>query len=224
MLKSNTCNVVLLNTLLIADPDYAHDTSGCTAVATLILEDGTIICANAGDSRSVLSLNGEVKPMSYDHKPGNKIENTRIVAGGGFVEFGRVNGNLALSRALGDFEFKQNSTLEAERQIVTADPDIITHTPTGEEEFLIIACDGIWDVLKNQEVVDYTRRCIADGKELHEISESIIETCLAPDSDLGGVGCDNMTFLVIAILGNRTKQEWYDWVRQRVESGSGYQT
>ncbi len=80
--------------------------------------------------------------MSYDHKPTNDGENARITAAGGFVEFGRVNGNLALSRALGDFEFKQNFALDAEHQIVTADPDIITHQCDGEEEFLVLACDG----------------------------------------------------------------------------------
>jgi serine/threonine protein phosphatase PrpC len=48
--------------------------------------------SNAGDSRAVLSVGGEAEALSYDHKPGNKGENSRIVAGGGFVEFGRVNG------------------------------------------------------------------------------------------------------------------------------------
>lgn len=162
--------------------------------------------------------------MSYDHKPVNKGENSRIVAAGGFVEFGRVNGNLALSRALGDFEFKQNRNLPAESQIVTADPDIITHTSTPEDEFLIIACDGIWDVLKSQEVVDFTRRLIADGKPLHEICEDMLDKCCAPDSDWGGVGCDNMTFMVIALLNGKTKDEWYAWVKDRVEKGVGYKT
>lgn len=69
-------------------------------------------------------------------------ETARIKAAGGFVEFGRVNGNLALSRAIGDFEFKQNFSLDPEKQIVTADPDIITHEIDGEEEFIILACDG----------------------------------------------------------------------------------
>lgn len=81
------------------DPDYAHDTSGCTAVAALITEENDIIVANAGDSRIVLSTAGKAKPMSYDHKPGNKGENSRIVAAGGFVEFGRVNGELVYSLA-----------------------------------------------------------------------------------------------------------------------------
>lgn len=77
------------------DPDYAHDTSGCTAVAALITEDQDIIVANAGDSRIVLCEKGEAVPLSYDHKPGNKGENSRIVAAGGFFEFGRVNGEFA---------------------------------------------------------------------------------------------------------------------------------
>ena len=51
-------------------------------------------------------------------------------------------GNLALSRALGDFEFKQNAHLDAEHQVVTADPDITIHDATPEDEFLVIACDG----------------------------------------------------------------------------------
>lgn len=53
-----------------------------------------------------------------------------------------MNGNLALSRALGDFEFKQNLSLDPEHQIVTCDPEIITHKIDGEEEFLVLACDG----------------------------------------------------------------------------------
>jgi protein phosphatase 2C family protein 2/3 len=80
--------------------------------------------------------------MSEDHKPTNKEETARITAAGGFVEFSRVNGNLALSRAIGDFEFKQNFTLPPEQQIVTADPEITSHTIDGEEEFLVLACDG----------------------------------------------------------------------------------
>lgn len=133
--------------------------------------------------------------MSYDHKPGNETEHYRIMQAGGFVEFGRVNGNLALSRAIGDFEFKQNFGLEAEKQIVTADPEIISHDVTGEEEFLVLACDGIWDCLSNQEVVDFVRRSIANGKELQAICEEMMDKCLAPDSEIGGVGCDNVSLL-----------------------------
>jgi len=209
---------------LRSNPDFQNDPSGCTAVVTLITPQGSIYCANAGDSRSVLSVKGEAKPMSYDHKPVNKEENARIVAAGGFVEFGRVNGNLALSRALGDFEFKQNGTLSAEKQVVTADPDIICHEKTDEDEFLILACDGIWDVMTSQNAVDFIRRKIAEKRPLDKICEDLIDHCLAPDSDWGGVGCDNMTLMVIALLNGRTLDEWYEWVAERVEKKVGFNT
>lgn len=69
-------------------------------------------------------------------------EKARITAAGGFVDFGRVNGNLALSRAIGDFEFKKSAELAPEQQIVTAYPDVTIHDITDDDEFLIVACDG----------------------------------------------------------------------------------
>jgi len=78
-----------------------------------------------------------------------KGEKARICAAGGFVDFGRVNGNLALSRAIGDFEFKKSAELSPEQQIVTAFPDVIAHAITDDDEFLVIACDGtciIWSI------------------------------------------------------------------------------
>ena len=97
---------------------------------------------NAGDSRSVLGIKGRAKPLSFDHKPSNEGEKARICAAGGFVDFGRVNGNLALSRAIGDFEFKKSADLPPEQQIVTAFPDVTEHELGDDDEFLVIACDG----------------------------------------------------------------------------------
>lgn len=91
------------------------------------------------------------------------------MAAGGYIEFGRVNGeysdkpflnglvhmlkitsflfqlctgNLALARALGDFEYKKNYSITPEKQIITADPDVIAHDITDDDEFLVLACDG----------------------------------------------------------------------------------
>ena len=125
---------------------------------------------------------------------------------------------------MGDFEFKQNYSLDAEHQVVTVDPDIIVHTSTGEEEFLVVACDGIWDCLTSQQVVDFTRRAIANGDSLTKIAEDMMEKCLAPDSELGGVGCDNMTVVVVALLNGKTQEEWAAWVKKRVDEEVGYKT
>ena len=209
---------------LRADPAFFHDPSGCTAVAALLTQD-KILVANAGDSRAVMSVKGLVKELSFDHKPQNPAETSRITAAGGYVEYNRVNGNLALSRAIGDFEFKQNYAIQPEQQIVTSNPDITEHDVTDEDEFVVLACDGIWDCLTSQQVVDCVRRLIAEKKELSEICEIVMDRCVAPDSDIGaGIGCDNMTMMVVALLGGRTKEEWYDWVADRVQRKWGHET
>ncbi|KAI0720483.1 PP2C-domain-containing protein [Cerioporus squamosus] len=208
-----------------SNPEFSRDASGATAVAALVTNDGKIFVANAGDSRSVISVKGEAKPLSYDHKPQNETEKNRIVAAGGYIEYGRVNGNLALARALGDFEYKKNASLGPEAQIITSDPEIIEHEITAEDEFLIIACDGIWDCLSSQQAVNVVRLLISQGKRLPQICEEICELCLAPDTTTGaGIGCDNMTIMVVAILHGKSQDEWYEWVTDRVKNKYGYQT
>ena len=73
-----------------------------------------IICANSGDSRAVIGLkNGKLIELRYDHKPDNDGELKRVKAGGGFVEDGRVQGVIAVSRAIGDWEYKEPSLLKS---------------------------------------------------------------------------------------------------------------
>lgn len=103
---------------MLKDETLHDQMAGSTAVAVLIKENN-LYCANAGDSRAIACINGKVEVLSLDHKPNNESELKRIRAGGGWVEYNRVNGNLALSRALGDFVFKRNSKKKAEEQIVT---------------------------------------------------------------------------------------------------------
>ncbi|KAL6715013.1 Protein phosphatase 2C 2 [Lecanora helva] len=205
---------------ILNDPKYEEEVSGCTASVGLISKT-TIYVANAGDSRSVLGVKGRAKPLSYDHKPQNEGEKARICAAGGFVDFGRVNGNLALSRAIGDFEFKKSAELSPEQQIVTAFPDVVAHNITDDDEFLVIACDGIWDCQSSQAVVEFVRRGIAAKQELSKISENMMDNCLASNSETGGVGCDNMTMIVIALLRGKSRDEWYKEIADRVASGDG---
>jgi len=88
--------------------------------------------------------------MSHDHKPDQEAEKARIFAAGGTVnEEGRVNGKLALSRSLGDFEHKNNPNLPPEQQAITCYPDVKEEKLTAADEFMILACDGVWDVLSN---------------------------------------------------------------------------
>lgn len=105
---------------MLEDEQLQEQLAGSTAV-TVLIKDNKLYCANAGDSRAVACINGRVDVLSLDHKPNSDIEKKRICEAGGFVEYNRVNGSLALSRALGDFVFKRNTSKTPQEQIVTGE-------------------------------------------------------------------------------------------------------
>ena len=118
--------------------------AGCTA-NVIIIKQGVIYCANAGDSRCCVGNNGTLVCMSKDHKPDDEGEHKRITEAGGYVADGRVNSNLNLSRALGDLEYKKDKKLPVEKQMIIAVPDIKSRKLAEKDEFIIIGCDGIWE-------------------------------------------------------------------------------
>uniref|UniRef100_A0A1I7UJS8 protein-serine/threonine phosphatase n=1 Tax=Caenorhabditis tropicalis TaxID=1561998 RepID=A0A1I7UJS8_9PELO len=168
--------------------------SGTTACVCLV-GDNKVIVANAGDSRAVLCRAGKAIDLSVDHKPEDEIETARIHKAGGTIEDGRVNGGLNLSRALGDHAYKKNRALELKEQMITAHPDIKIETLSSEDEFLIVACDGIWNSLESQQVVDFVRDLLSDGKSCAEVCDALCDKCLADSTDGDGTGCDNMTVI-----------------------------
>uniref|UniRef100_A0A0E0M4G5 protein-serine/threonine phosphatase n=1 Tax=Oryza punctata TaxID=4537 RepID=A0A0E0M4G5_ORYPU len=173
---------------------FPGPTSGSTACVAIIRNDELIV-ANAGDSRCVLSRKGQAHDLSKDHKPDLDAEKERILNAGGFIVAGRVNGSLNLARAIGDMELKQNELLPAERQIVTAEPELNTVKLSEDDEFIILACDGIWDCMSSQEVVDFVHKEMNNEDSLSAVCEKLLDHCLAPVS--GGDGCDNMTVIIV---------------------------
>jgi serine/threonine protein phosphatase PrpC len=192
------------------DEEWHKSDSGTTANVVLFTPQW-IICANAGDSRSVYSKSGNCTiPLSYDHKPDDEAEERRVYEAGGFVRSGRVEGDLAVSRGLGDFRFKLDELYEAmgsgeisfrkftemkmeakkngmlgasatdgpngrpgggivvispEDQKVSPMPDIVVQNRNeSQDEFVVLACDGIFDVQTNHE-------CIALATELFRSGE-----------------------------------------------------
>lgn len=95
-----------------------HDRSGCTSVTAMITPK-YIICANAGDSRCVLGTCNSFKAMSEDHKPNNELEQKRIELAGGRVQWKRIDGDLAVSRGFGDFQYKTRKDLGPAEQMVS---------------------------------------------------------------------------------------------------------
>eukprot|EP00928_Gymnodinium_smaydae_P079114 TRINITY_DN63128_c0_g1_i1.p1 TRINITY_DN63128_c0_g1~~TRINITY_DN63128_c0_g1_i1.p1 ORF type:complete len:475 (-),score=68.43 TRINITY_DN63128_c0_g1_i1:101-1525(-) len=192
------------------------DMVGCTSCICCITPTH-ILVANAGDSRAVLCRGGAAYALSEDHKPNSPVESRRITAAGGFVETQnigpgqvqyRVNGNLNLSRALGDLEYKKDRSRGPEEQIISATPDVEIYERTPEDEFLIVCCDGVWDVKTNQEVVDFVRRKLpskngdadANARKMSRIMEDLLDACISPDlRRTKGLGGDNMTAVVVRL-------------------------
>lgn len=130
--------------------------SGSTAVVVLITPTH-MVCANAGDSRCVLGSGNRLVTMSRDHKPYNLEERRRIERAGGTVRFNRIQGTLAVSRGLGDFQFKSTLGLKLEDQMVICTPEIIVHKRKADDEVLILASDGVWDVMSSDDVLKLAR-------------------------------------------------------------------
>ena len=171
--------------------------SGCTAVSLLVTPT-ELYCANAGDSRCVLCREGRAVPLSIDHKPQLPSELRRIQRAGSFVFRGRVQGVLALSRAIGDFSFKQRVGVSWEEQAVTCVPEIQSvNLDPRRDEFVVLACDGIWDVMTNQDVVNFVRSRLGRGVAPATICEQLMDACMSPRPL--GLGCDNMSVIIVAL-------------------------
>ena len=128
-----------------------EDKSGSTAVACLISPSHTYII-NCGDSRAILISDNDVVLGTYDHKPINPEERERIENAGGSVMIQRVNGSLAVSRALGDYEYKNVEGRGPCEQLVSPEPEIYVRQRSDKDEFIVLACEGIWDVMCNSDL------------------------------------------------------------------------
>lgn len=169
--------------------------AGCTANVCLITPT-EIICANAGDSRSLVFGPEGTIPLSKDHKPNDEIELQRIRTAGGYVSDGRVNDNLNLSRAIGDLEYKQNAALKAKEQMITAFPDVTIYPRSKKPKFLLMGCDGIWETKTGKEICEGINSKITPNVKLSSLLDDLLDKLLAVDTT-EGTGCDNMTSLLI---------------------------
>ncbi|KAI0989084.1 hypothetical protein GJ496_000570 [Pomphorhynchus laevis] len=173
--------------------------SGCTAIVAVLLENKKLIVANAGDSRGVLCRNGQAVALSQDHNPEVLGERIRIInAGRRVTSDGRIDRGLNLSRSIGDHNYKNNSELPPHMQAIICKPDICVIDIEQDDEFFVLACDGIWNCKTNQQVCDIIREWLP-LKSLGQICEDICSQCIAVSTDGDGSGCDNMTIIIVQI-------------------------
>lgn len=171
----------------LADAKNLDQSSGTTALIALVL-GRTMIIANAGDSRAVLGKRGRAIELSKDHKPNCTSERLRIEQLGGVIYDGYLNGQLSVARALGDWHMKGAKGSECP---LSSEPELEEVVLTEEDEFLVIGCDGLWDVMSSQYAVTIVRKELMVHNDPERCSRELVREALKRNS------CDNLTVVVI---------------------------
>lgn len=186
--------------------------SGCTACCCLLQEERTssgsmgrvVYTAHLGDTRAVMARRGQATRLTSmtDHKATDPLEGKRVIEAGGQIINDRVNGMLAMTRALGDHLLKMPVL---PNDVVSNVPDITSTDLSPEDSFIIVACDGLWDVLNDQQAVDLVNDGLrelkplaaqleAEGRSIAEIiSRMMVEEALQRGSS------DNISCIVIFV-------------------------
>lgn len=148
----------------------------------------TMVIANAGDSRAVLGKRGRAIELSKDHKPNCTSEKLRIEKLGGVIYDGYLHGQLSVARALGDWHLKGP---KGPLYPLSSEPELEEVFLNEEDEFLIMGCDGIWDVMSSQYAVTIVRRELMLHNDPEKCSEVLVREALKRNT------CDNLTVLVV---------------------------
>ncbi|KAJ0747092.1 putative protein-serine/threonine phosphatase transcription factor DBP family [Helianthus annuus] len=180
------------NAYVKADHAFADnaslDISSGTTVLTALVFGRMMVVANAGDCRAVLGKRGRAIELSKDHKPNSPSERLRIEQLGGAIYDGYLNGQLSVARALGDWHMKGPKGSACP---LSAEPELQQIQLTEDDEFLIIGCDGLWDVMSSQCAVTITRKELMVHNDPERCSRELVREALKRNT------CDNLTVIVI---------------------------
>ncbi|KVH88229.1 Protein phosphatase 2C [Cynara cardunculus var. scolymus] len=160
----------------LADTRSLDNSSGTTALIALIL------------GRAVLGKRGRAIELSTDHKPSCTSEKQRIEKLGGVIYDGYLNGQLSVARALGDWHMKGPKGSDGP---LSAEPELEEVTLNEEDEFLIIGCDGLWDVMSSQYAVTIVRKELMLHNDPEKCSRELVREASKRNS------CDNLTVVVV---------------------------
>lgn len=237
--RSLLCADALFQAFLAVDKEYlASCSNNAGSTACVLLWDGgegneTCHVANTGDTRAVLCRSGRAIDLTIDKKACDPDEVARIARAGGFVSGGRVQGSLAVSRAIGDSDIKKGrgrfavkgpdgSRLQGVTTALIADPEVTSFRPlrTGiaggeEDHFILIATDGLWDVMTSQQAVDAL---------LRRAAQTCSATTAASSSSSSSTSAQPVANANANVLARATEQELQrlaDWLAsEAVAQGS----
>lgn len=168
-----------------------------TTANVISVYGGYAVVANVGDSLAVLYDEGKAIILNTEHKVSIEGEKERILNSGFQIHNGRIDGRLNLTRAIGDLQFKDKK-LRPYEQAVTAYPEILTYELTPTSEFLVIACDGIWDCVEPQKFCEFISAELKKQVKISDIIGNIQDMVLSKTIN-SPIGTDNMTCIVVQL-------------------------
>ena len=190
---------------------------GTTALIATIFETQVFI-GNAGDSRAMISNNGQVKQITIDHEPTRDVELRRIRNAGFVVIDGKICHNdgtvIKVARSLGDFKFKDNKT-EPHRQAVSPVPEIFKFDITDSLDVLILVSDGISECLTSKEIVSYIYNQLSIDMNVEKACISLCDYCYGFNAKLG---YDNMSLIMLFFYQTRNKDELFNHIKETYNS------
>lgn len=157
---------------------------------TALLQGRNLLVANAGDCRAVLCRKGQAVPMSQDHDPSSAWEKSRIESVGGYVVDGYVNGQVTVARAIGDWHM-QGLKEAGGKGPLSALPDVKSLVLSEDDEFLLMGCDGLWEVFTNEGAISFARKQLQRHNDPELCSKELVVEALRRNSQ------DNVTVIVI---------------------------
>jgi serine/threonine protein phosphatase PrpC len=201
-------SAALTEAFIKCDKKYIErvEDDGCTALVVLLTADNHLYVAHAGDSRAILVPSaGDVVALTADHKPEQPKEKKRIEAAGHevvrdtIVQHGkrvhtfRIDSVLSVARSIGDAEYKDSFDLDAAEQAVTCVPDV-SDRKVAPGDIVVLACDGLFDVMSNELVAEKVRKFRAAGDSLDAAAKKLTESAI---QELGSD--DNVSVVLVEI-------------------------
>ena len=171
-----------------ADDDQcvrSYKNAGSTATVVYI-KDTIAHFAHVGDSRALLEACGMVAFATEDHKPSRCDEKQRIEDAGGIISYARINGSLGVSRAIGDHKYDKN--------VVISEPEYTEVLLVRHNKFLVVASDGLWDVMNNDDVVNVLDRQQAKIQDMNAFAKMLVDLAIERGST------DNITVMVVDLF------------------------
>jgi len=200
--KNKNIKNILINSYLYIDKKFleTNKTSGSTACSIFINnQTKNFAIANTGDSRIIALIGKKIVQLSIDHKPNNISEQRRIYSDGGFIHNSRLNGVLAMTRAIGDKNLKKRGLISF--------PDIILGKITNNYKYFVIASDGLYDVMTNYDIIQFIHVCLNKNIEKKNIAKHLVKYAINDK-----LSTDNVSVIIIfinhSITSSRTKYEY----------------